>query len=49
MYRTLPNVKFHVDNMEEPWPYIHKFDYIFGRYLVSALKDYGKVVQRAYE
>jgi len=45
---TAPNCQFYVDNMEAPWPYHHKFDFIFGRYLTSSLQDYGAVIKKAF-
>jgi len=44
-----PNVHFFVENVEQPWSYSHKFDFIFGRYLISSFKDYGGVIRQATE
>ena len=47
--RVPPNVKFQIDNIEHPWTYRQKFDFIFGRYLMMALKDYFAVIKQSYE
>jgi hypothetical protein len=43
-----PNVKFTVDDMESPWlsPENH-FDYIHGRHIVMAVKNWARLMQRA--
>ena len=38
-----------MDNIESDWPYHHKFDFIFARYLTSSLKDYPGVINKAFE
>ena len=45
-----PNVKFMVDDVESPWlrPVDH-FDYIHGRHTVMAIKDWPKLMKRAFE
>jgi len=47
--RTAPNVRFEIDDIEVPWNYTKKFDFIMGRYLMNGLKDYKKVIQQTYE
>jgi len=44
-----PNVKFEIDNIEQEWTWPVKFDFVFGRYLMCALKDYSGVIEQAYE
>lgn len=44
-----PNCHFHIDNMEAEWPYAEKFDFVFGRYLTSSLKDYPGVIKKAFD
>ncbi|KAI1343219.1 S-adenosyl-L-methionine-dependent methyltransferase [Xylariaceae sp. FL0016] len=45
-----PNVKFMVDDVESPWlhPRNH-FDYIHSRHTVMAIKDWDRLLRRAYE
>lgn len=45
-----PNVKFMVDDVESPWlrPKNH-FDYIHARHMVVAIKDWPKLMERAFE
>ncbi|KAF2453866.1 S-adenosyl-L-methionine-dependent methyltransferase, partial [Lineolata rhizophorae] len=44
-----PNCKFEIDDSKEDWTYDQKFDYIYGRVLVAAFKDFFKVFRQAYE
>jgi len=49
VYRTAPNVKFEIDDIECEWNFSKKFDFIMGRYLMSGLKDYKRVIEQAYQ
>lgn len=44
-----PNVRFEVDDMEQPWAFPHRFDYIHCRYLAGALSDWPSLMQQAYK
>ncbi|KAI4235988.1 MAG: hypothetical protein LQ349_002822 [Xanthoria aureola] len=44
-----PNVKFEVDDCEEPWTFPEKFDVIHARYLASAIADWPKLVSQAFQ
>ncbi|OCL01421.1 S-adenosyl-L-methionine-dependent methyltransferase [Glonium stellatum] len=44
-----PNVKFEVDDVESAWAYAKPFDYIFCRYLCSAIKDWPGLVRSTFE
>ncbi|KAN0074327.1 S-adenosyl-L-methionine-dependent methyltransferase [Elaphomyces granulatus] len=44
-----PNVKFLVDDIEEPWLYNAPFDFVHGRSLACSVKDYKKVIRQSYE
>lgn len=44
-----PNVQFQVDDIESAWTFNQPFDFIMGRYLMLALKDYKKVIDQAFE
>ncbi|KAI9843532.1 MAG: hypothetical protein M1837_006287 [Sclerophora amabilis] len=44
-----PNVKFEVDDCEEPWTFQEKFDYIHARYLAAAIVDWPKLMGQIYK
>jgi ubiquinone/menaquinone biosynthesis C-methylase UbiE len=44
-----PNVRFEIDDIEDEWLYQDKFDFIFARYLVGAIKDWPRLLRQAYE
>ncbi|KAI4227821.1 MAG: hypothetical protein L6R36_002115 [Xanthoria steineri] len=44
-----PNVKFEVDDSEEPWTFREKFDVIHARYLATAIADWPKLVSQAFQ
>ncbi|KAK1458750.1 hypothetical protein CCUS01_09004 [Colletotrichum cuscutae] len=44
-----PNVKFEVDDVEEPWTYSRKFDYIHTRIMTSSISDWKKFFQQSYD
>ncbi|KAL8671906.1 MAG: hypothetical protein Q9168_003617 [Polycauliona sp. 1 TL-2023] len=44
-----PNVKFEVDDCEEPWTFREKFDVVHCRYLAAAIADWPKLVSQAFE
>jgi hypothetical protein len=47
--RVPPNVKFEVDDVESAWAYSEPFDYIFCRYLCTAIKDWPGLVKSTFE
>ncbi|KAK2030142.1 TAM domain methyltransferase [Colletotrichum zoysiae] len=44
-----PNVKFEIDDVESPWLHNKKFDYIFVRYMLVAIKDWPKLMNNIYK
>ncbi|KAH9243269.1 hypothetical protein K456DRAFT_1716874 [Colletotrichum gloeosporioides 23] len=44
-----PNVKFEIDDIEEPWTFAQPFDYIHSRMMTSSLSDWRVYLQRCYE
>jgi hypothetical protein len=44
-----PNVRFEVDDVEQPWIFNTKFDYIHCRYMAGSIADWPGLVARAYE
>lgn len=47
--RVPPNVRFEVDDIEEPWLFSRPFDYIHSRMMTSSISNWKQLVQRAYE
>ena len=44
-----PNVHFEVDDLEAPWTYAQKFDFIHCRSLYGAIKNWPTLVRQVYE
>ncbi|TVY16855.1 putative methyltransferase tdiE [Lachnellula arida] len=44
-----PNVTFEIDDIEEPWTFSQKFDFIHARMVTSALADVPKFFDQAFE
>ncbi|KAK2016004.1 methyltransferase domain-containing protein [Colletotrichum eremochloae] len=43
-----PNVKFEIDDVEEPWTYSIPFDYIHSRGMTSSISNWDDYLQQAY-
>ena len=48
-FRVPPNVKFEVDDCEEPWNFEWPFDFVHIRYMAGSIKDWPKFVQQSYK
>jgi hypothetical protein len=46
--RVPPNVKFEIDDVEQPW-INGEFDYIFSRYMSTSILDWPKLVGNVFE
>ncbi|KAI8316276.1 hypothetical protein K4K59_000174 [Colletotrichum sp. SAR11_240] len=46
---TPPNVKFEIDDLEEPWTFSQPFDYIHSRLMNSAVSDWKDYVRKCFE
>ncbi|KAJ9143021.1 S-adenosyl-L-methionine-dependent methyltransferase [Pleurostoma richardsiae] len=44
-----PNVEFTVDDVEEPWTFSKKFDYIHSRMMTTSFSDWKSFLQKCYE
>ncbi|TDZ65067.1 Secondary metabolism regulator LAE1 [Colletotrichum trifolii] len=44
-----PNVKFEVDDVEEPWTYSEPFDYIHSRIMTGSITDWEKYIRNCYD
>ena len=49
MSRVPPNVRFEVDDVEADWTYQRPFDFIHGRFLGGAIRDWPRLVRHCYE
>ncbi|KAL1963786.1 hypothetical protein VTN77DRAFT_7852 [Rasamsonia byssochlamydoides] len=45
---VVPNVKFLIDDLEQPWVYDRPFDFIHARHLALSIRDYRKLLKQAY-
>jgi SAM-dependent methyltransferase len=43
-----PNVKFEVDDVEAPWTYSQKFDFIYSRMMMCSFDNYPKFFEQAF-
>lgn len=46
---TPPNARFEIDDVESPWFYEAKFDWIFCRYMAASIYDWPKLVNNIFE
>jgi hypothetical protein len=44
-----PNVRFEIDDVEDPWVNDHKYSWIFCRYMAASIYDWPKLVANIYE
>jgi hypothetical protein len=44
-----PNLEFFVDDLENDWTYVNKFDFIYARMLTGAIKDWPRLISQAYQ
>ncbi|KAH7121918.1 S-adenosyl-L-methionine-dependent methyltransferase [Dactylonectria estremocensis] len=44
-----PNLNFQVDDLEEPWAFQGKFDFIYSRMMTAAFADWPHFFQQSYE
>jgi len=47
-HRVPANVKFEIDDCEQPWTFQEKFDYVHARYLAAAIVDWPKLMEQAF-
>ncbi|KAK1709573.1 methyltransferase domain-containing protein [Colletotrichum lupini] len=46
---TPKNVKFLIDDLEEPWTYSRPFDYIHSRMMNSSIRDWREYIRNCYD
>ncbi|KXX80785.1 Phosphoethanolamine N-methyltransferase [Madurella mycetomatis] len=44
-----PNISFYVDDLEDPWTFSTKFDFIYGRMLIGSLRDWPLFIKQSYD
>jgi len=44
-----PNVKFEIDDAEEPWTFSQLFDYIHTRYMTGGIKDWPAYIEQCFK
>jgi len=44
-----PNVRFEIDDVEDPWVHSAKFDGIFSRYMAASIHDWPKLMSQIFE
>lgn len=43
------NLKFEVDDIESPWTYPFKFDYIHSRFIAGSIADWPGLINQCYD
>jgi hypothetical protein len=43
------NVQFEIDDLEEPWTFTFKFDYIHSMMMTGAFRDWPNFYRQAFE
>ncbi|KAK1974104.1 methyltransferase [Colletotrichum cereale] len=46
---TLPNVRFEIDDIEEPWVFSQPFDYIHSRMMKGSIRDWHKYLKQCFD
>ncbi|KAK1676121.1 methyltransferase domain-containing protein [Colletotrichum godetiae] len=44
-----PNVKFEIDDIEEPWTFSEPFDYIHSRMMKGSIRDWKRFLQSSFD
>lgn len=44
-----PNVSFEIDDLEEPWTFSDKFDFIYSRMMTSSFADWPRFFGQSFE
>jgi len=44
-----PNIQFEVDDLEQPWTFSRKFDYIHSQLMIGAFQNWPKFIGQCYE
>jgi SAM-dependent methyltransferase len=44
-----PNVSFQIDDLEEPWTFADKFDFIYSRMMTSSFANWPRFFEQSFE
>ncbi len=44
-----PNVRFEIDDVEDPWTYSYPFDYIHSSYMAGSIRDWPRLAAQCWE
>ena len=44
-----PNAEFFVDDLENDWAFVTKFDFIYARMLTGSIKNWPRLIAQAYQ
>jgi SAM-dependent methyltransferase len=44
-----PNVKFEIDDLEEPWTFTYKFDFIYSRMMTASFKNWPRFFEQSFK
>lgn len=44
-----PNLQFEIDDLEQPWNFTRKFDYIHSQLMIGAFKDWPNFFKQSFE
>ncbi|KAH8651602.1 S-adenosyl-L-methionine-dependent methyltransferase [Tricladium varicosporioides] len=44
-----PNVTFHIDDLEEPWTFSNKFDFIYSRMMTASFTDWPRFFEQSFK
>ncbi|KAH7377091.1 S-adenosyl-L-methionine-dependent methyltransferase [Plectosphaerella cucumerina] len=44
-----PNVRFEIDNLDDPWTFSRKFDFIFCRSMIGSIKDWDGLLGQVFQ
>jgi hypothetical protein len=47
--RVPPNLQFEIDDLEQPWNFSRKFDYIHSQLMIGAFSDWPKFCRQSFE
>ncbi|KAH6874267.1 S-adenosyl-L-methionine-dependent methyltransferase [Thelonectria olida] len=44
-----PNLTFQIDDLDDPWTFAYKFDFIYSRMMTTSVSDWPRFFEQAYE
>jgi SAM-dependent methyltransferase len=46
---TPPNLSFQIDDLEEPWTFSEKFDFIYSRMMIGSIADFPRLYRQCFD